>query len=278
MIDHLMQVFPNFSSLQESFLENEDKSAVWQVTALGSDGKPVGSGFSRDLNTARKIAIAEFIERSFVLKLKKAGDLEGWQLDNFPTACGFAAGFDSLNTQIRSIGEALERWALSQWLDYKCFLEEDKSVKWPKESQLLIRDFDKVSVFKKEFLYSFDQKILSYHLCAIVGFNRAGAFVGSGINSCYEDALVHAVVEAHRHLLISKQERNFNIFPFNRIKYFSENKDVALDILKVERNNFWKNPSLKFQRNFQSDLFCVSRTIFEGWTPWEHGAIDRMLY
>jgi hypothetical protein len=278
MIDRLVNSFPNFSHLQESVLDVGDLESYWQVTALNKEGQSVGSGFSKDLNSARKIAIAEFIERNFVLALKKSSERADWDLEDFPTSCGFAAGFDPVNTKIRSIGEALERWALSQWLDKGCYLEQDLSSSWAKESARLLEDFDQVYVFKKEFLYSLDNKVLPYHLSVLLAVKGLGAFIGSGVRSDYKEAKAHALLEAHRHLLISKQDRNFDIFPYNRIKYFANNSLVAVDLIQAKRTQPWTQPAIKFQRSFQNELFCVTRTIFEDWIPWERGAIDRMLY
>lgn len=278
MIDRLVNSFPNFSHLQESVLDVGDLESYWQVTALNKEGHSVGSGFSKDLNSARKIAIAEFIERNFVLDLKKSSERAGWDLEDFPTSCGFAAGFDPVNTKIRSVGEALERWALSQWLDKGCYLEPDLLPSWSKESARLLEDFDKVYVFKKEFLYSLDNKVVPYYLSVLVAVKDSGAFIGSGVRSAYKEAKAHALLEAHRHLLISKQERNFDIFPYSRIKYFANNSSVAMNLIQAERTQPWTSPVVKFQRSFQNELFCVTRTIFEDWIPWERGAIDRMLY
>lgn len=278
MIDRLIQSFPNFSHLEESVLGAGGSESYWQVTALNKDGNSVGSGFSKDLNNARKIAIAEYIERNFVLDLKKSSQKNEWELEAFPTSCGFAAGFDLVNTKIRSVGEAIERWALSQWIDKGCYLEKDHLGIWSDESSRLLNSFDSIDIFKKDFLYVLDNKILPYQLCMVVAFKDKGAFVGSGVRFDYKEAKAHALLEAHRHLLISKQDRNFSIFPYNRIMYFANNKAIAANLIKTKRTKPWPKPVVKFQRSFQSELFCITRTIFEDWVPWECGAIDRMLY
>jgi len=278
MINRLIEFFPDFSHLQESSLKSGDLDSLWQVTALDKDGVPFGSGFSKELKTARKIAVAEYIERNFVLSLKGSAESENWKFDKFPTSCGFAAGFDPLNTQIRSIGEAIERWALSQWIDIDRYIEQVMSPVWPRDSANLVGAFEEILVFKKEFIYTVNSKMIPYQLCVVLALSGSGAFIGSGVRSNFQDAMTHALVEAHRHLLISTQERNFNIYPYNRIKFFSENRSAALAAIHREKTTEWPQPVLEFQRSYQNELFCITRTIFKDWIPWERGSIDRMLY
>lgn len=278
MIQRLKNDFPNFSHLEESSLKSEELATSWQVSALDDQGRPLGSGFSKQLSIARKVAIAEFIERNFVLRLKTSDEGPQWMLNSHPTSCGFAAGFDPLSTKIRSIGEGLERWALAQWLDEGYHLEEEMAPLWPTECLPLLRDFNDVSVFKKDFLYEAENRIIPYQLCVTVAWTQKGAFLGSAVRSSFEEALSHAMVESHRHLLISTQKRNFNIFPYNRIKYFAHHRKEALDIISFDGKATWPTPIVEFQKDYINELFCISRTIFKDWTPWERGALNRMLY
>lgn len=278
MIDRLKLAFPNFSHLQESPLESGGIIYSWQVTAFDHTGEPIGSGFSKDLSSARKIAISEFIERNFVLNAKKSSERLNWKLDQFPTACGFASGFDPLNTKIRSIGEAIERWSLSKWLDENCPLEKECFPQWRTDSKILLRDFENVHAFKKEFLFLTDNMTVPFYLCAVVGLTKKGAFMGSAVRSGFDDSLAHSILEAHRHLLISQQERNFELYPFNRIKYFSTNRNAAEALVFQNRTSDWTTPVIEFQKSYQNDLFCITRTIFKDWIPWERGPLDRMLY
>lgn len=278
MIESLKTYFPNFSYLQESYLGSEPLDGFWQVTALEKNGEPLGSGFAKNLSAARKIAVAEFIERQFVLDLRNSSEAEKWRLDHHPTACGFAVGFDPLNTQIRSIAEALERWALSKWMDDGCYLEKERREVCSHEGVKVLGEFDDCFVFKKEFFVNIGKICTSFHLCVLAATRGNGSFMGSAVRTNFSDALTHSLMEAYRHYIISKQDRNFNIFPYNRILYFARNIGVAMGKIHSKKNNEWPHPILDFQRSYRNELFCVSRTIFKDWMPWERGPIDRMLY
>ncbi len=126
MIDRLREHFPSFEDLIETPLANARHASGWHVTARSTDRRTLGSGFHSDLQKARKIAVAEFIERSFFKGLTSNQDSTEWGLHEFPSACGFAAGFDTDNTRLRSTFEGLERWAMAQWIDEGCPMPERK--------------------------------------------------------------------------------------------------------------------------------------------------------
>lgn len=277
MIELLKGYYPDFQSIQESPLKRGDHIYGWQVTALDDKSIPVGSGFAKDLASARKIAVAEFIERRFVQDARKLAP-QIWLLNEFPTSCGFAAGYDYINTKVRSVGEAIERWALSRWFDFNNPLDTASINETPEEYKILLSEFDDVAVFKKSFLVNLEANLVSFELCLFVGFKDTGCFMGCAVRNTFNEAIGHSIIEAHRHLLISQQNRDFEIFPFNRIKYFSQNKDAALDILSRKRTEPWPSPRIKFQHDYHNELFFITRTILNDWTPWEKGPTCRMLY
>lgn len=278
MIEELKLSFPEFDHLEESPLRFNEQTIAWQVTAFDKGSQPFGTGFSKDRTSAQKIAIAEFIERRFLENLRESSEGEKWKLNSNPTSCGFAVGYDNLNTKIRSIGEAIERWALSQWYDSNCPLDVIEVAVWPEESAAFLKDFNAIKVFKKSFLFQLEEQLIPYELCLIVAFKAEGAFMGSAVRNDLVSAQAHALVEAHRHLIISTQERNFKLFPYNRIKFFSANGKMANEILNTKRISKWPNPEIEFQKNQQENLFSITRTIIKDWTPWEQGLISRMLY
>lgn len=279
MIELVRRYFPKFGSLQESPLLGDFGGIHgWQVTVLDTENNPVGSGFSKDSNSARKIAIAEFIERQFV-SIHKGSDLaEDWRLTTHPTSCGFAVGFDEFNTLIRSTAEAIERWALSQWVDSSCFLDEVETFNLPVEYCALAKDFELFRVFRREFIYEVCESLVLFNLSVVVAFKADGAYMGSAVRTSFEESLGHAVLEAHRHLIISTQERSFQKFPFNRILYFSKNRDSANAFLESSKQKNWPNPKVEFQKIDRNEFFVVCRTILKDWTPWELGQVSRMLY
>lgn len=278
MIEQLKSYFPDFDYIEESALSSRSTVLGWQVTAKDTSGTPMGSGFAKDLTSARKIAIAEFIERKFVQRCRKSGEKNEWLLDIYPTSCGFAAGFDLANTKFRSTCEAIERWALSQWFDFNCPLEKYDQPFWSIESAPLRAQFENIKVFKKSFARLTDGPLQTFELCLLFGFSEKGAFMGCAVRNSLSQALEHALIEAHRHLLIAAQDRNFNLFPFNRIRFFAENKMAALAVLEVEKRGIWPAPEVHFQKAYQNHLFTICRTIYKDWIPWELGPENRLLY
>lgn len=278
MIELLKLYFPNFESIEESVLTERGQNLGWQVTAFSTGYIPFGSGYHSDLNKARKIAIAEFIERSFVLKNRAERDAKSWRLDEHPTTCGFAAGFDPKNTVLRSAWEALERWSMSQWIDFNCPLQETTPRTLSNTSKVLLGTFSEYRTFGKSFAYVSNESIFNVELCVLVAFTDTGAFMGSAVRNSSQDALEHAVIEAYRHYLIAGQDRDFTRFPYNRIRFFAENRSTAAEALNKKRTRGWPQLEVEFQRVYNTAHYCIARTIFREWKPWNLGSIDRLLY
>ena len=278
MIEQLRAFFPSFGYLEESPLKTAGDIQAWQVTAFDKNNSPNGSGFAKDLEAARKIAVAEFIERKFVQVLRQSPDRDQWRLQTNPTSCGFAAGYDPLNTKIRSVGEALERWALSQWMDFNCPLDAISNLPSSSVNSQLLKSFDELKSFKKDFVVRIDNSLISFELCVLVAFKDSGAYMGCAVRNTIEEAFAHSLVEAQRHLIISQQDRNFELFPYNRIKYFSSNKAVAIKLLESSKIGIWPLPQIDFQKEYHNDLFCICRTILKDWVRWELGPENKLLY
>ena len=278
MIEKLKAEFPTFCSMQESELRVNDQALGWQVTALNSQNKSMSSGFHTDLNQARKIAVAELIERTFVNKVARSSDAEKWRMSEYPSACGFAAGFELAGTKLRSFCEAVERWALSQWIDRSCPLEEITRPEISKIAKVLLSDFVSFRVWSRTFVYISESGPLTLHLCVAMALTEQGAFLGSAVRHNQVEAMDHALVESHRHLLISTQDREFEKFPYDRIQFFAKNRSVAEDIVNQDRRQHWPDLKLKLEKEFEGPFYYVVRTIIEGWEPWTSGSISRMLY
>ncbi len=115
-------------------------------------------------------------------------------------------------------------------------------------------------------------------LCVLAAFTGEGCFLGSAVRPSFEDAFEHASIEAHRHLVIANQQRDFSRFPYNRIYFFSRNRALAEKILDRERVNHWPSPRIKLQLEYAADFFFIVRTIFDGWNSWHKGPDERLLY
>lgn len=68
--------------------------------------KECGGSVQLDLKLAHRIAFSEAFERKCFLGLNE-GQKIFFEADLYPTTCGFAAGFDSEKTKLRSLAESV---------------------------------------------------------------------------------------------------------------------------------------------------------------------------
>lgn len=264
--------------MEESEVSHLGQHIGFHCSLLGHDLKKIGSGFHREKNIARQIALAEYFERNFVEKKSKSDESREWGLDTNPTACGFAVGFNARNTKIRSIFEATERWALSQWLDEKKRLEIITTNLNTPVHKYWVSYFEKTKTYKRDFVFHDNEFTFPMTLCVFLGWNGQGVYLGSAVRASLSEAFEHAALEAVRHKIIFEQNRSFSHFPYNRISYFGRNGHLAEALISESRKDDWSNPSLKLSKNEKIGSMFVHRTIFKDWIPWESGPISRMLY
>lgn len=117
---HLLE--PRFKALREAPIVDSDLPGAptvgWLSTAFTENGVPLGGGCAQSRTSARKIALAETLERAAFHKLKVSSEAESqFRLLSFASTCGFAAGFEPQQTRFRSVCEAVERWARAKWID-----------------------------------------------------------------------------------------------------------------------------------------------------------------
>lgn len=275
--------------LEEYNLKQDIGVDFWHSSIQTKEGCPLSGGYSTDIDASRKIAYAEYLERKFFTEIKKSHSDRSmkWGLNLINTACGFAGGFDLRNTIIRSVGEGLERWVLSKWVDENYILNEMTTndiigrdnqstiMKWY-ESQ-----FDNVQYLYKDFIVKYDNSFLNYRIYVSIAMLNDGVYLGSAYGLKNEPRLLHSLVESYRHLLISKNIiSQTNSFPDNRVRFFSKNKNIAIDVIKNMRKNDWPIPIISFHYNefFKEYSYFLSRTIFTGWESWNKGPVERFLY
>jgi hypothetical protein len=273
--------------LEESIFYPEMGFEYWHSTVVSKDGRPISGGFSTERMQARKIAIAEFLERHEVESLSKAGELvrEEWGLNKIPTACGFAAGFDEKNTIQRSLNEAIERWVASNWIDGRKYIEEIpfEAVQPGLNPACLffISKFVQVRFFKKEVLVWLDEKPVQISVVMTLGLTDRGIFPGHSTQNTNGSIWSHALLESFRHLIgIKNNPDPVDIFPVNKVRFFAENKQIALDQVSNACDSKWPVPQIELQRvkSFGSGNFFLARTIISGWSSWHSGPITRFLY
>lgn len=275
-------------SIEEANLVIEPKADYWHSTVLDKNGNAVSGGFACDKMQARKIAVAEFLERKSYQSFSKQKHYsinDEWGLNIIPTACGFAAGFDFDNTIRRSIYESVERWVMSKWIDNNLSVEEVKLTSIENEldpiSLYFISLFEEVLFFKKEILLMVNDKPISITVAKTMGLTKNGIFPGSSAQYTAGNIWHHALLESFRHLLFVKNNpaRN-NIFPDNKIRFFANNKNIGLNQIFAEKSSKWPIPSIIFHncKPFFDNKYFIARTILSGWESWDKGPLDRFLY
>lgn len=277
----------NGYKVQEFSIPGLDSMDTYHSCVVDKLGAPMSGGFGRDRGTARKIAIAEFIERLEVLKIRSSGELvqKEWGLDQIPTACGFAVGFNLHNTIYRSIGEALERWVISQWIDNGLHIAElirpEIEAELDDSSRILIAQFEEVRYFSKSVLVAVNDKLQEFRVTQTMAYFDGGIFPGSAVRKVNGSPWQHAILESYRNLLAFQNNSGpVDSFPANKVHFFARNRRIADQQIANAQKMSWPTPTISLHLNesrFGGEAF-LARTIVDGWKPWNQGPLERFLY
>lgn len=278
---------PQIIRIEESPILDRDSIIGWHVTTFDKAG-PLGGGFGTVKELARRIAIAESAERLLIPKIKKENLADEFGLDQFPTSCGFAAGFDELATRQRAISEGIERWAWSKWIDEGYLVPElmnYSKMDLPPLSYFLVNQFDSVKYFTKEInsqsftKFGFPERCI---FSVVLGIKEDGIFPGSRVSAKNEDLWQHPLLEAWRHYVIFSNFKNDKkeIFPFGRIEFFGNNKDKALKQLNHAKNVNWNLPEISVLRKFDTKIenLFLWRCLMKNYIGWHDGDETRFVY
>ena len=293
MLHILKTLIPHFSYLQEFELKNSiGENIGFHSSLITTDNLPFAGGSAKDLNQARRICAAESIERAIFYKcLKTPNDVNKLLLDKYPTTCGFAAGFEEKKTIFRAICEAVERWAWSKWIDEGYKITTVNMPKLNDTSKYFLSQFEEVLFFKTNI------KLNSYLLpkyisndliwTVVIGLNHNGAFPGSRVTTAQDELWEHSLLEAWRHQLIFKNElenKKINNLFEKRIKYFGDNKEVALRQSRQFEAIDLPMPKLKILENAVTENYrlqneyYVYRALCDDYLGWECGDETRFIY
>lgn len=275
-------IIENCLKIEEALFFKTNNFEYWHSTVIDKFGVPIAGGFSSDRMTARKIAISELIEKVEYDKLKLSTNTE-WGLDLIPTACGFAAGFNLQNTIQRSINEAVERWVMSKWIDDGCYIEQipqNKIQNLDPASEFFVSQFDEVLFFKKEVVLQVNDQFQKITVGQTMGLTEFGIFPGSSAQFNSGQVWQHALLESYRHFLGVQNNPDFSTFPGNKVLFFANNKQIALNQISNATKESWPVPEiiLHQHQSFESDSYFLARTIIKGWSSWNSGSIERFLY
>lgn len=273
--------------LEEANLFPEIGLDYWHSTVVSSHNIPISGGFGFDRHYARKIALAEYLERMSVVEITNTiSEHAKWGADLIPTACGFAAGFDKNNTILRALGEACERWVLSNWIDNQLFIEElsANEINLDPAAIFFSNQFSQVRYFKKKLKIFFQGMLVDVTVAQTTAFTEDGAFPGSSVQVINNDDKFlwqHSLLESYRHLLaIKNNPAGHDKFPANKVMFFSKNKEIAIEQIKSAKNKNWPLPETILERvesRFDNEAF-IARIILRGWKSWHEGPIERFLY
>lgn len=255
----------------------------FHAQVLTRDNFVLGSGLSPKREDAFRIASAEAIERS-VARIAFANPLKKKKLmlDQFPSTCGFAAGFDMNATRYRSICEAVERWALSKWIDDCIPLQEF----W---ASPFYNPFESLRFFRGvlEANTPGEKEPRKFTLVCAIGFKGEGAFLGSRVvleGTATQEAVDHATLESWRALHTSRLpeiEKNELDLIAKRVLFFSRNRDIAEAAIHVsEHVPHWPRADFVMSvpiGGLPAGVF-LWRTLCQNYRGWHEGPVDRFVY
>lgn len=275
----------NGCRIEEASLFPEIGIDYWHSTVLDKRNLPIAGGFASDKMHARKISFAEYLERKafYTISSQPENVRKSWGLNIIPTACGFAAGFDQMNTILRALSEACERWVMSKWIDEGFFIEEipKDQIRLDPVSTFFADQFVEVKYYRKIITVFFHGKFINIEIAQTMGITKDGIFPGSSAQINDGSIWQHSLLESYRHLLIVKNNTVGNDhFPANKVIYFSKNKDVAFAQIDKASKKTWPTPEVIFKKieSIHHEECFIARVIIGGWTSWHEGPITRFLY
>jgi hypothetical protein len=282
---------------EQALIDPEGSLVGWRSYVLDKNLEPIGGGTSADRLTARRIAIAELIERSSVAQLlKNSAQRRNFKLDVIPTTSGFAAGFDRESTRFRSVCEGIERWAWSCWIDKNCLLPEISLPEFTLLGRFHTKPFLELKAYQREIAIPIQlpnqvpfqipsQIPRVFVFSVLLGFTEQGVFAGSRVTTSQDDPWTHASIEAWRN------HNNFHLTHLNqtnpigsdwlekRVLYFGKNKREAMEQIAKAKYASW--PPLNFDISKGIEVFPgihLWRTLCRDFLAWHKGPDHRFVY
>lgn len=287
--EEVRSIEPRFDHLEESPIDGVGglPPIGWHVNAMDGSRACLGSGLSEDKDTARRIALAETIERASFRELRASKEASQYGLIENPTTCGFAAGFEFEKTRIRSICEAVERWARALWIDehFALMPVPDSRIFLSTLGKTFIEPFQQCLYFTGSFSVIDPAKRSPIHLklAVVIGLTSQGAFPGSRVCSEKEDPWEHASLEAWRHHLLFKHQSLQNLPEksyLHRINYFGSHRNEALSQVEKASRYDWPMPKISLHRSYEplAGKLFIWRSLCSNYQGWQTGGIDRFVY
>jgi hypothetical protein len=243
------------------------------------DGKLWGTGFRQKKEESVNVSVSEAVERYTFFE---AYNNKMALTPQFPTSCGFAAGTNREKAYLRSVLEGLERWAISQWIDFNYHIEiysdENDHIFSP-----FIEKFDRVTRYllhfnKNDHEVPFDT-ILGICICE----KDDGVYMGSRAchsgDNPWEHSMLEAWINMNNVINLTLVQNNFD-FIEQRIFFFSKNKKIGLNSIPLKNIKRWPKAEVLYSNQISKETspFFVFRTIFKDYKPWHLGTKDRFVY
>ncbi len=276
-----------FERIKEQPILKEGRVLGWHSYCFSDSNYPISGGTHPRREIARRIAIAEALERVVVEKLSRDQSLKDrFLLDEFPSSSGFAAGFDDVTTKNRAICEGVERWAWSQWVDYeKGLIEENPlSVSMDPLSQYFMSQFDDTKFFSKDLTVSVSGRPFRFKFYVVIGLKGDGVFPGSRVTSGKLMGWDHGILEAWRNLNnFEVSQKNSNEEAKNwlseRVKYYGRNGKKALERISQIQNQSWPEGQIRLLSAVPLELQNVHvwRCLLRDFLPWQTGDETRFV-
>ncbi len=278
----VQSVDPTATSLQ---WEISTVANRYHVNCLDKKSGLRGSGYAQSIATAKKKAFVELNERGFYSQIRTdEAKRKAWGLDFDDSCSGFAAGYSQANVIRRALHEASERWALSKWMDGGMALPHADDTLLSEASKKIAAHFSSYSLYRQAVMFSLNGYPVVSQIAVALAWTSEGVFAGYGAKPNFSDAVDHAFVESMRNHLIHKNQIRRSSFPYNRIHFFAMNRHVGERAIQTQSHTprqtqtNWPTPTLKVLKVERFGEIWLARAIFDGWTPWQLGPIERFLY
>jgi hypothetical protein len=286
-MNHLLvaikDLFPNLAGLQENIIEDFGNIVGYKSIFYTTDGKAIGGGTSENKDLARRIAVAESLERGLYRKLSLDPILrKKFKLETVDSTLGFACGFEREKTAYRSFCEGIEKWALSKVIDDKLSLIKVFPKITAPIALKLLRNFQELHFYQKKIttLLPIDNRPIDLVFTLFVGCTEQGAFPGSQVVSIKEDQFSHSIIEAARNFENFKQNNGSekNILD-QRLNYFGYNKQFALNQIKYNENDIWPNLQVDLFQEYSTEIkdTYLYRTLMKNFIPVSEGTFSRFI-
>lgn len=289
ILDTINYLFNKKFQIYKTPIIFEKKVVGYECSLVDDLGDTLSSGTNSDYNLSLRICLAEAIERGCAKKIANDPKLTSeFLINNYPTTCGFAAGFEKNKTKLRAIAEGIERWAWSKWIDDLCGLDEIgfNNILVGKLEEKLFHQFDEYRLFKKQINFNISGEKLDLIFVVFIGFTPIGAFPGSRVYINQKNLnfdFNHSIVEASRILNNIKKSKNIKNLDIigKRAFYFGSNKAAAINAIeRAQKNQIeWQMPQLQIlkQYEFSKNIFLF-RCLMKDYIPWHLGDEKRFVY